>query len=337
MLRRIHEVINQNNFPGPITVVDNIVYVDLEYLHHTRNYDFQGPQEFLYILGQHHDKKIVFLALDGFNVQLTAKELIRKVIEYRPARSCYLYGCDDPEIEEIIWIPENFCINWLTQCYTGLHTLPLAASNFHKKFATFYGRHHLFRLKLFRHLYEQYADDSLLAFRPYGGTDANTAYNHRWKEYFSDDLDWYQQHCPVKIPDDDQPEFTGPLDTIFTTNQRYYQQYFLEVVAETDPNSSRFLSEKTMKNLVLGKPFLLFAGNGALAYLHSLGFKTFDPLINESYDTEPNCYLRLELLLSEIDRLAAMSLNELRIMHTQLTPIFEHNRRVTEQYLSGKK
>ena len=84
MLDQIQAVISQNCFPEPVTVVDDVVYVDLEYLHHTRNYDFQGAQEFLYVLGQYHDRVIVFLALDGFNTELTAKSLIQEAIKYRP-------------------------------------------------------------------------------------------------------------------------------------------------------------------------------------------------------------------------------------------------------------
>ena len=44
------------------------------------------------------------------------------------------------------------------------------------------------------------------------------------------------------------------------------------------------ISEKTYKSIAVGKPFVLFGQTGALRCLRSLGYKTFSPWIDESYD-----------------------------------------------------
>jgi len=78
------------------------------------------------------------------------------------------------------------------------------------------------------------------------------------------------------------------------------------------------------------------SGPGSLEKLHQLGFKTFSPWINETYDLEPNVYLRLEAIKQEIDRLASMSLDQLLTMHTEMLQIFEHNRVEYEKYINSR-
>jgi hypothetical protein len=70
----------------------------------------------------------------------------------------------------------------------------------------------------------------------------------------------------------------------------------------------------------------MMCGAGSLAHLHELGFKTFSPWIDESYDQITNTYLRFEAIKQEIDRLAAMSMQELNNMHQEMLPILAYNR-----------
>lgn len=64
------------------------------------------------------------------------------------------------------------------------------------------------------------------------------------------------------------------------------------------------LTEKTFKAIALGMPFVLVAPAGSLAYLKEYGFRTFDSIWDESYDTEINDFRRLDkvaVLLKQID------------------------------------
>lgn len=63
------------------------------------------------------------------------------------------------------------------------------------------------------------------------------------------------------------------------------------------------LTEKTLRPLACGHPFLLLNGAGALEKIREYGFKTFQPYINESYDKEPNPNKRMQMVLNEMRRI----------------------------------
>jgi hypothetical protein len=66
-----------------------------------------------------------------------------------------------------------------------------------------------------------------------------------------------------------------------------YAQTGMEIVPETLFDDSRLhLTEKALRPIACGKPFMLVATAGSLKYLRSYGFETFGNLIDESYDLE---------------------------------------------------
>jgi len=65
-----------------------------------------------------------------------------------------------------------------------------------------------------------------------------------------------------------------------------YESTDIEVVLETlfdDPRQQ--LTEKSLRPIAIGQPFILTATAGSLEYLHNYGFKTFGDVWDESYDT----------------------------------------------------
>jgi hypothetical protein len=85
------------------------------------------------------------------------------------------------------------------------------------------------------------------------------------------------------------------------------------------------LTEKVFKPIVSKRPFFLVAAPGNLAYLKRYGFRTFDRWIDESYDTEPDHYVRIEKITFEIAKLCAMSPTLLKQMHTEMQEVLEYN------------
>jgi hypothetical protein len=63
------------------------------------------------------------------------------------------------------------------------------------------------------------------------------------------------------------------------------------------------LSEKLFKGFLYKTPFLVFAQHGVLDALREMGFYTFDWLIDESYDMEYDNKKRLDMMISEVDKL----------------------------------
>jgi hypothetical protein len=85
------------------------------------------------------------------------------------------------------------------------------------------------------------------------------------------------------------------------------------------------LTEKVFKPIIAQRPFILVAAPGNLAYLRSYGFKTFSHWIDESYDHEPDHYVRIEKITQEIARLCAMSPEQLQQMHQEMQATLQYN------------
>jgi hypothetical protein len=85
------------------------------------------------------------------------------------------------------------------------------------------------------------------------------------------------------------------------------------------------LTEKTFKPIALGMPFVLSAPVGSLAYLQQYGFKTFDTVWNEDYDTVQNDQIRTRQLSTLLKQLDSQSEQEKNIMFKKCIPIIEHN------------
>jgi hypothetical protein len=91
-----------------------------------------------------------------------------------------------------------------------------------------------------------------------------------------------------------------------------------------------FLTEKSFKPLQHGLPFLMLGSPGTLTQLRSLGFRSFAPAINESYDDLIDGRLRLRAVLREVERLVAMPEEEwmrLRLHGGTLDAAVRHNER----------
>jgi hypothetical protein len=62
----------------------------------------------------------------------------------------------------------------------------------------------------------------------------------------------------------------------------------LETHFDADGSGGAFLTEKTFKAIKHAQPFVIIGCAGSLATLRSLGYRTFDHVIDNSYDLEPN-------------------------------------------------
>jgi ABC-type transporter MlaC component len=110
-------------------------------------------------------------------------------------------------------------------------------------------------------------------------------------------------------------------------NNQDYTQTGMEIVLETLFDDSRLhLTEKALRPIACGKPFMLVATAGSLEYLRSYGFETFGNLIDESYDLETDPVARLAAVIQEMNRIAAMSSADKIVLWNQLHRIAERNK-----------
>jgi hypothetical protein len=102
----------------------------------------------------------------------------------------------------------------------------------------------------------------------------------------------------------------------------------IEVVLETLFDDSRWhLTEKTLRPIACGKPFILAATPGSLQYLRNYGFQTFGNLIDESYDQITHAPTRLRAIIQEMKRIADLDPDVKRELYCQMHAIAEKNKR----------
>jgi hypothetical protein len=104
-------------------------------------------------------------------------------------------------------------------------------------------------------------------------------------------------------------------DTMFSVVN---ETYFFEKVG-------RFLSEKTFKPMSYHHPFILISEPFSLELLRDLGYKTFEPFIDESYDREVDDVKRMRLVLEEIERLCSMNDDEVKTFLKNVEHITDYN------------
>ena len=211
-------------------------------------------------------------------------------------------------------------------------------------FLSFNGRVSLLRASLFCYFYrKKLLDKSIFSFIGYNGK--TTGFKQTCQQLTDRGLDYYLNQYKF----DHQTERQIPLSEIFdmipyrlkndlASRRRVqlgghpqladitvYNQTFCHLVAETyKGRHPPFFTEKIFKPIAAKQPFILFGAKHSLQFLQNIGFKTFSPWINEDYDTldQP---ARFNAILDEIDRIAAMSIDELKKLKSELASIVDYN------------
>lgn len=86
---------------------------------------------------------------------------------------------------------------------------------------------------------------------------------------------------------------------------RDYEQTQIEVVLETLFDDDRIhLTEKILRPIALGQPFILASTHGALNYLRHYGFQTFSSVWSEDYDLEPDPFRRMQKIVELMEQIS---------------------------------
>lgn len=110
-----------------------------------------------------------------------------------------------------------------------------------------------------------------------------------------------------------------------------YNNSLFELVPETEYKQLYFITEKTIKPIATMTPFLILSTMGYLDFLRSMGFKTFDGIIDESYDLEHRVEDRSRMILNELENILHKGS---KTVYEECLPILEHNFHHL-MYLSG--
>ena len=102
-----------------------------------------------------------------------------------------------------------------------------------------------------------------------------------------------------------------------------YNQTAYTIVCETNyDNHYNFYTEKIVKPILAERLFIVFSGQYYLRNLRSLGFKTFDGIIDETYDSIADNDQRFKLACEQIQYLINQPQDKIL---EKIKPITEHN------------
>ena len=317
-----------------ITEIDDVIVVNFDCIYE-RECGLRGVDQLLYSLHKiGKGKRFLFISEDGANIALSgAVEVINNIIK---TFNLNIDTCAVVCREHVDILNANVIVNesvdyWCRVLYPTIKDIGISSGPYSKKFAVWFHRGTVFRLEITKHLYDNYKDDVFISYQEPG-----VIADRKLSEYFQEEQAWANVYTPI-VYDNLFPNRMYDYDMIVGAGRKPYAEYFMEIVVETDVLTSNWITEKTVKNLYIGKPFIVMSGTGTLERLRSRGFKTFSPWIDEIYDTVENIHDRVELVKQEIDRLAKLSYNELTIIQTEMMPIFEHNRKTYENYINRRR
>jgi len=311
-----------------IVEVNNTLVVNFILLFE-RDYSISAADQLIYQLhklGQ--GKRFLFVFDDGVLLRMTnAVEIIKNIIKTfnLNSDSCAVFCREPINFPGVTVIYEDSIELWARQLYPYIKGFDIPQGPFSKRFAVWFNRGTFYRTMLAEHLQTNHADNSYISYQ-----ESGMLRHPRFEQYFEHEIAWASANTPIVY------------DEIFTNRSYTYEQivgdrkpyndYFMEIIVETDSLTTGWITEKTIKNLYIGKPFLVMSGARTLEKLRSFGFKTFGSWIDETYDTIDNNHLRLEAIKREIDRLAGIDVNQ---MYQELLPILEHNRQTYGKYITS--
>lgn len=129
-------------------------------------------------------------------------------------------------------------------------------------------------------------------------------------------LESLRNNYPLKI--DDRRQYSHTDDPLTVQENLHFKIPMLtarhnsifEIITETRFFGEHFFSEKTFNVIALGRPFVIMSSPNILKSFRKLGFKSFSPYIDESYDDIEDNSQRLLAIVKEVKRLSDMRKND---------------------------
>jgi hypothetical protein len=172
--------------------------------------------------------------------------------------------------------------------------------------------------------------------------------NSQWSYHSDCTIDEEYNDNPIELDQDntwrermhkfvsDGPYMCDELNLQKQNDHRYvnpdlYSNSYFQIIIEThfdaDQSNGTFITEKTWKPIKYGQPFVVVGPAGTLAALRSAGYRVFDSVLNNTYDTIKNNterWVAIRNLLVEMKQTGVAELAEL--CQTDV----EHNQQVFE-------
>jgi hypothetical protein len=179
-----------------------------------------------------------------------------------------------------------------------------------------------------------------------GAKEVDTAFGGVWPDYISSFIEDKKQNEMVsnalkKIKPLYPIDADGDIDAnwIYKDGEKWggavgqwsnfshqYKRIYFNIVTESCYNEDCiYMSEKIFKPISNLVPFIIVSTPFFLKKLREIGYKTFHPWINESYDEEVDNDKRFFMILDEIKRLCSMSKEEIHKWYYEMEDILLYN------------
>jgi len=109
--------------------------------------------------------------------------------------------------------------------------------------------------------------------------------------------------------------------------EKIYENSWYSIISETNFEQFFFLTEKTAKPIFAKRIFISFSYCKHLKFLKDQGFKTFDNIIDESYDNEPDHELRFLKAWQQVEYLSTQDPIEI---YKKAESVLEHNYQIMQ-------
>lgn len=286
--------------------------------------DFEGrwrvsPEKLIDILNSNSYSRVLFNFLDCVDFEISGAESILRYV----CKKCKLLPNNvivtiyDPAELEYASVYQGKPMALSSMIHKFDHNID--NENATKKFLALYNRTSLSRMRMAIFLQDNFCNDLILSCN----STLHSFYENDMYLQPSDgkDLEHWIKHQSGPIQDITQKSL---LETIELSSQ-FAKDYLIEVVIESNPRILRVVTEKTMRSFLFGKPFIVYAAPGFLKMLTDMGFKTFQPFINEDYDLIEDQNLRFAAIQQELLRLGSIPIETLIEQSKTLNDIFLHN------------
>ena len=202
-----------------------------------------------------------------------------------------------------------------------------------------------YRLALVAMLYELGVQDKGII--SLGAPKVNKEYGGVWPTHIGDFIEDKKQNevvsnavanikslYPINADKDITPEtqYTEEGEKIggavgdYTHFSHQYKRIYFNIVTESCYyEDCIYFSEKTFRPISQLTPFLFVGTPFSLAKLREVGFKTFSPYIDESYDEETDNDKRFFMILDEVKRLCNMTKKEIHKWYYEMEDILIYN------------
>ena len=197
-------------------------------------------------------------------------------------------------------------------------------------FGAFYNRPTWARAGLAAYLHARHKNKTMLNFR-YNPRNIDDRKIFELDQLFQIDpksIEYFGQLIPaLPLQIEMVDKYTIGASTKEHTEQlsEFYREFLIDIVSETFLNGRCFYpTEKTVRPMLMKKPFIHMGPKCFLIHLRQMGFKTFHDFWDEDYDGH-GMDQRYIKILDLIDSLSKKSIQELQTMYEQMQPILDHN------------